>query len=170
MKRKSSIKRRGSARSALLLLLLTVVIGVVVGYFHEGRFFAVSAQKTPHPKSDEKVSPEAARQIEALTKEKKSRSKAQEKIEARLLHEIKKQRGEPLAEGVMTLSTGVKVDSEGYVEVEISANVSDKLINTLKKAGTEIIAVFPQYHSIVARMPIDSIEGMAARKARIPFK
>ena len=163
MKRKSSIKRRGSARSELLLLLLTVVIGVVVGYFHEGRFFAVSAQKTPRPKSDEKVSPEAARQIEALTKEKKSRSKAQEKIEARLLHEIKKQRGEPLAEGVMTLSTGVKVDSEGYVEVEISANVSDKLINTLKKAGTEIIAVFPQYHSIVARMPIDSIEGMAAR-------
>jgi hypothetical protein len=59
MKRKSSIKRNGSARSALLLLFLTVVIGVVVGYFHEGTFLRRNGSKVQTPKSDDKISPEA---------------------------------------------------------------------------------------------------------------
>src|SRR4030095_11551966 len=104
------------------------------------------------------------KQIEALIREKESRSATQQKIDSRLLYLIKMSRGEAIADDVPTLDTGLKGAEQGFIEGHISANVTKKLLAVLQKQmNAEIIASFPQYHNITARMPLAEIENLAAR-------
>lgn len=119
---------------------------------------AVSSTDT----DNKKVSPEAMRQIEALEEEKESRTPAQQKIDSRLLYTIKMERGESLARGVPSLDTGLKSDESGFIDVEISANVTKVLLDRLTAMKAEIISQFSEYHSITARVPIQEIESLAA--------
>lgn len=122
----------------------------------------VAAQSEKTIKADDnKINPAALQQIQALEDEKNSRTPAQQKIDSRLLYTIKMERGELLARGVPTLDTGLKADEKGFIDVEISANVSDELLARLNAVNAEIIAAFPQYHSITARLPIREIEPLA---------
>jgi hypothetical protein len=110
------------------------------------------------------ISPEAMKQIDALTKEKESRTDTEKKIDSRLLFKLKMARGQDIAEGVRTLDTGVLVDDKGFVEVDISAYVNKRLTAFLRQINAEIIASFPEYRSITARVPIAMIERLAARE------
>ena len=109
----------------------------------------------------DKISPEAMRQIEALEQEKESRTPAQQKIDSRLLYQVKMSRSEAIASGVQTLETDLKVDDSGFIAVDITANVTDKLMQKLKESNAVIIASLPQYRSITARLPIGEIESLA---------
>lgn len=130
---------------------------------------SVSAQadndKTPaarfSPKQVKGISSDVARQIEALQREKESRTSAQKKIDSQLLYKSKMHRGAPLAADVPTLETRVEVDQKGYVAVEISANVTKRLLSRLNDMKAEILGTFPDYHSISARIAISEVEGLA---------
>ena len=148
-------------------ILLCGLILQIVGGFSIGNFInptATAQTKKTIVASDDKVSPEAARQIQALEKEKESRTPEQQKIDSRLLYTIKMERGESVAKGVSELETGLKSDERGFIDVEISANVTAALLERLKTIEAEIIAEFPEYHSITARVPIQEIESLAAMR------
>jgi len=72
------------------------------------------------------------------------------------------ERKEMIADGIPTLETGLTADDKGYIEVEITANVTAKLMEELERTEAEIIASLPEYRSITARVPIATIESLAA--------
>src|SRR5438128_3659091 len=63
------------------------------------------------------ISPEALAQIEALLREKESRSSLQQKIDSQLVYELKMQAGQPIASGIETLETDIPYADDGHVIV-----------------------------------------------------
>ncbi|HQY68772.1 MAG TPA: hypothetical protein PLD38_15970, partial [Pyrinomonadaceae bacterium] len=113
-------------------------------------------------RGDDKELPEAViRQIEAMRAEKRTRTKAERKVDSNLLLEIKARRGERIAGLERMPQTGVSVSDDGYTDVEIRADVTDGLIAQLTSFNATIKAVVPQYRSVTARIPIDSIDVLS---------
>ncbi|MEP6904397.1 MAG: hypothetical protein ABJA66_21960, partial [Actinomycetota bacterium] len=156
---------------SLILSVCLVLIGFAVmtasgifPVFNSSKTMAASPKKssvTINAEDDGKISPQALQQIEALEQEKESRTPAQKKIDSRLLYQIKMQRNEAIASGVPTLDTDLKVDESGFIDIDLTANVSDRLMRHLKAINAVIIASFPQYRSVTARIPITEIESLA---------
>ena len=171
MKKKSS-PQPGGRRSAFLrqpfvLLVLTFAVALAIAgtnfnFNSSGRAIAASPQPTPPPKqtSDRGISQEALQQIAALNQEKESRTPAQKKIDSNVLYKIKQKRGE-IAAGLPNLDTGLSMDSDGLLTVDITANVSDKVISKLHQIHANIIGIYPQYRSIRASVPLEQIESLA---------
>ena len=114
---------------------------------------AVSAEQ------DQKISPEAARQIGELAREKRARTKAQKKIDTQLLYALKQKRGE--TRGVPVEPVDIKVDADGRTVVEITAKVSAKLVSKLGKAGAEVISKSAKYHTVRVIVALEKIEALA---------
>jgi len=57
-------------------------------------------------------------------------------------------RGEAIADGVATLRVELDKDEQGRVEVDITAKVTDELLNRIAGAGGKIINSFAQYEAI----------------------
>lgn len=155
-------------------LVLTSILLIATAAFPEILSNLASAQRLPisrlpvitrpfPQKGDEpEIGPEAAKQIEALMQEKDSRTPAQNKIDSQLLYKQKMLAGQPIAEGVTKLDTGVSIDNTGGTEVDIRANVDDELLVKLSELNAIIIDSAPQYRSIIVRMPLDQLETIAA--------
>jgi len=164
--RKSPLPRNSRFRASLVLLSALAV--VFAGWLYFGQTSGVSfaqdnAGKQDPTETKTPISQEALRQMAGLAKEKRSRTPTQKKIDSRLLYQLKMERRESIADGVETLDTGIAVDDNGFVDIDITANVSNELLAYLKKADAKIIASFPQYRSITARVPIISLEDLAAQ-------
>lgn len=144
----------------LLAAILVVASFAVVTFLalERGSSFSSSAQGKAG-----QLDPEAARQIALILDEKNRRTPAQQKIDSNLLYRYRMARNEPAVEGLADLQSSVATDAEGFVDVDIVADVSDELVSFLKKRGAEIVAVLPQYRSIVARVPIQTVEMIAGR-------
>lgn len=109
-----------------------------------------------------KVSPEIARQIEALDVEKESRTPAEQKIDSQLLYAAKMYRGEQIADGIAVLDVDVGLSGDGFVTVDISAPTDDDVLNAIKIGGGEILLVSKVYESIRARVSILQLEAIAS--------
>jgi len=59
--------------------------------------------------SRQEISDKVARQMDALIQQKLAWTPAQQKIDSQLIYENKKQRKQPIAEGVDTLETGIEI-------------------------------------------------------------
>lgn len=121
--------------------------------------FAANAQEN---KNNEKIKPEAIRQIQALIQEKQSRTSTQKKIDSQILYTIKMRRGEVIADGVPALETGLKIDDKGYIEIDITAKVTKNLLTELRRINAKIIVSLPKYRSVTASVPLSEIESLAA--------
>ena len=110
-----------------------------------------------------KISESALRQIEALMAEKAARSPSQNKVDSQLLYARKLSRHEPIAEGLDTLRVELERDPADRVWVDIKADVSDELLADIRQRGGNILNSFAQYQAIRAAVPLDEIEGLAAR-------
>ena len=108
---------------------------------------------------DQKISPEAARQIGELAREKRARTAAQKKIDTQLLYALKQKRGETV--GVPVEPVDIKLDADGCTLVEISAKVSTRLVSKLSKAGAEVISKSAKYHTVRVRVALEKIEALA---------
>ena len=62
-------------------------------------------------------------------------------------------RGEPVAQGVPTLRTGLNIDQAGTVLVDIRADVSDVLLQRIADVGGTVINRVDAYRSVRARVP-----------------
>src|SRR5215475_300692 len=108
------------------------------------------------------ISPQALAQIEALLREKQSRTGAQRKIDSQLIYEIKMWRGEPIADGVPTIATDLPYNDEGKVILDLKATVSDTLLKQLSAYGAEIVNSSPKQNGIRIQVNVEQIEAIAA--------
>lgn len=107
----------------------------------------------------EVTSPEI-RDIEAS---KESRSPAQQKISSHLLDAIGQQANGQLPDNV----PGVRINRNTPIKkgalIDIDAQVSDGLLQTIKSAGGTIVNFHQEEHAVRAYIPLDKIEGVAGR-------
>src|SRR5262249_23156722 len=107
------------------------------------------------------ISPQALAQIEALLREKGSRTGAQQKMDSQLIYELRMQRGGLIAEGVQTLVTDLPYDG-GELVLDLKATVSDALLDQLKAYGANIVDPVPEQNSVRIKAPLDKVEAIAA--------
>jgi len=110
----------------------------------------------------ELMSENVARQINSLIQEKESRSQTQRKIDSQLLYAAKQNRGDKITNDVTTLEVNVEADENGFVPVDIKANVTRDLLKLIVKLGGEIIFSSSQFNSVTARVPMQTLEQIAA--------
>ncbi len=108
------------------------------------------------------LSPSALQQIQAILEDKKTRTPAQRKVNSNLLYEARQMRGLPIAAGVPTLQTGIEVGPQGEVVVDITATVTNSVLDTIEKLGGRVIEYFYNYRSIRAEVPLLAVESLAA--------
>ena len=111
---------------------------------------------------DPGISAEALAQIEALIREKESRSEPERKMDSQLIYEAKMDRGEVIADGIRRLDTDVQYTYDGRPVVDITANVSDSLLAQLSDNGAEILETVTDRNSVRAAVPVENLEAIAA--------
>jgi hypothetical protein len=104
----------------------------------------------------------AVQQIEALMAEKANRTPAQRKIASQLLHEARVHRGETMADGISTQRANARVGTDGLVEVDIRTGVSAAVQQQIAQIGGTVVSDVPSHEAIRARVPVNSIEAIAA--------
>jgi len=104
----------------------------------------------------------AAQQIQALEQEKDSRTPAQQKIDSNVLYTIRMLQGKPAAPGIPYLYTGVDLDENNNIVVDIVAHVTDQLLQQLKAAGAQVLYSNSDLRSIRAVIPPGQMENIAA--------
>ena len=111
--------------------------------------------------SSAQVKQETLRQIEALIKEKNSRSLTEQKIESRLLQAVREKAGQQMAKGLKLDPADVKADKDGSLDVDIRANVTDELLVRIEKLGGKIIFPSAEYHTIRATINLSMVKVIA---------
>ena len=104
----------------------------------------------------------AAAQMRALQQEKESRTPAQQKIDSNVLYTERMLQGQSAAPGVPYLETGIVLDANDNIIVDMVANVSDALLGQLSAVGASILYTNPAMRSIRAVIAPGKIEGIAA--------
>ncbi|MBU6401455.1 MAG: S8 family serine peptidase [Verrucomicrobia bacterium] len=117
----------------------------------------------PAPPAPGQISPIALKLIGALEDEKKHRTPAQLKMDSQLVYADQMRRGAPIADGVPTQRVRLDQDAQGRVLVDITARVSPTLLAHIESAGGDVINNYPQYDAIRARVPLATLEPLAAR-------
>src|SRR5262249_53984299 len=114
----------------------------------------------------------AQQQIEALLKEKQSRTQAQRKISSQLLGAMRAERGQsmtpdgvaPMLQSAMSIANSAKSASKngvvGRAEVIINAKVSKQLVMEIEKRDGDVINTTEG--TIRALVPLDQLEPMAS--------
>jgi len=110
----------------------------------------------------QKIPDSALRQIKSLMDEKASRTPVQKKINSQILYKYKMQKGKRITQEVDSLQTGIEIDSNGRIKVDIVADVTQKLLNSLKKLDCEILYSSEKTKNIVANIPLDKVEQVAS--------
>jgi Subtilase family len=154
--RPSKSPRKPRSRRTQVLLALCAVALIACASLFSVRLGASAA-----PQNND-ISAEALAQIDALIREKESRSQTERKIDSQLIYELRMDRGQAIANGIRFLETDVHVTDTGRAELDITANVSDVLLDQLRSNGVEIVSSVPEENSIRARVPLDNLEAIAA--------
>jgi subtilisin-like proprotein convertase family protein len=120
------------------------------------------AAAKPGPVAVERLGDNARQQIIALAADKATRTPAQRKISSRLLYSAKARRGMRLAGNVSALRSAIPADKDGRVDVEIAGRSIKAIAEGIEKAGGKILFGSDKSSSVRARVPIDSLEDLAA--------
>jgi len=107
------------------------------------------------------ISPEAQVQIQSLLDEKNSRTPAQQKIDSQLLYAAKMRRGEAITSSVAVVEVNVGADDNGIVTVDISADVTAKLLSRLTEMGVDVLSTSVEYHTLRAQVSLGQLEAIA---------
>ncbi len=107
--------------------------------------------------------PQLVQQFEALAALKAGRTPAQQKIDSNLLLEGDRRQGLADVDALATINSGVNVDADGTVLVDIDAQMTPALLVAIAAAGGVVDSSYAQYDAVRARMPIGQIEAIAAR-------
>jgi hypothetical protein len=107
------------------------------------------------------MSERARNQIQALMREKATRSPGRRKMDSQLIFSMKMQRGERIAEGVDTLLVEIPRTTAGAAIVDITANVGPELLQRLRQAGARILGAYPESHSVRAEIDLNALDAIA---------
>ena len=108
------------------------------------------------------VSQMAAQQMRALQVEKALRTYAQQKIDSNILFTIRMLSGQQAAPGIPSLDTGVDLDRNDNIVVDMVAHVTDGLLHQLSVAGAKILYTNRELRGIRAIIPPSQIEWIAS--------
>ncbi|HSY65046.1 MAG TPA: S8 family serine peptidase [Terriglobales bacterium] len=120
------------------------------------------AETSNQETSSNGISATAVQQILALQQEKASRTAPQQKVDSNILFTIRMMAGQPVAPGVPSLYTGVDLDADNRIVVDIVANVTDALLAQLTAANAQVLYTNQALRSIRASIPPQQIEAIAA--------
>ena len=160
--------------SRILLLFVLLANSLLFGQNPAGtdlqfhKFQPNVAPEKPGPAAaNQEISPygmsfNAAQQMLALQQEKATRTPAQQKIDSNVLYTIRMLTGRPAAPGVPYLYTGVDLDRNNNIVVDIVAHVTDQLLDQLAAAGAQVMYTNRALRSIRASLPPLQIESIAA--------
>jgi hypothetical protein len=109
------------------------------------------------------LDPGLAAELRALAAEKAARTPAQRKLSSSLLYEARLRRGLEAAPGVAALRTGVEVEGDGRVRVDLDAEVTPALVAAIESRGGTGIEAVPGRDALRARLPLAALEALAAR-------
>lgn len=121
-----------------------------------------TAQTSSQENSSRGISASALQQILALQQDKASRTPTQQKVDSNVLYTIRMMAGQPAAPGIPSLYTGIDLDANNRVVVDIVANVTDSLLAQLTAANAQVLYTNPALRSIRASIPPQQIESIAA--------
>ena len=103
-----------------------------------------------------------AKQIVLFQQEKAARTPVQQKIDSNILFTVRMMRGQAPVPGVPVLYTGVDLDANDNVAVDMVATVTDDLLSRLNSAGAQVLQANGKLHSIRAIIPPGQIENIAS--------
>jgi hypothetical protein len=90
--------------------------------------------------------------------EKTTRSPAQQKVDSQLLKAARLKR-----QGLVpTQIDGLQRDSTGRAAVDISGEVTNVLLDTIRREGGEVINSYPQFKAVRAYLTLESLENIAS--------
>ncbi len=110
-------------------------------------------------REDQKIGPEAARQIGEIAAAKRARTPAQKKIDTQLLYALMRKRGE--TRGVPHAPVELDLDGRGRALIDISAVVTPRLVSKVAKLGAEVVSISERYHTVRARLALERLEAVA---------
>ena len=102
-------------------------------------------------------------QLRAIMQEKATRTPAQKKISTHLLMPIRRAHGDPVMQAVPQFRSIVVLAENGTTQVRIKGTVTDDLLQAIEALGGTVLASFPQYGVIDARLPLMALETLAER-------
>src|SRR5438093_3401320 len=144
-------------------LYSTLACAIAVGTVSSSSRLHANAGQEPQAQARAAdIAPEALAQIEALIREKDTRSPAHRKIDSQLLYELKMKTGRPIATGVDALETDVPYAVDGHVVVDVKADVTNALMARLTAQGIEVLWSDPVSRTLRIHISIDQVEAVAA--------
>lgn len=90
-----------------------------------------------------------------------ARTLAQQKIDDRVMTEVRRRRGDTAMRGVKNGANGVRVDRHGRAFVDVHAPVSDPLQKKITALGGRVVSASANYQTIEVWMPLLTIERLA---------
>ncbi|HEX9186324.1 MAG TPA: neuroendocrine convertase 1, partial [Vicinamibacteria bacterium] len=117
--------------------------------------------------AQDRLAPQALRQMQALLAEKASRTPVQRRIDSQLLAAHRVRRGLPVARGITTLPgltewMSLKLLPGDVVRVDIRATVTAALLEDLRRQGATVESAYPEYDAIRAGISLARVERIAA--------
>ncbi len=116
------------------------------------------------PSLAQELGERARQQILAVLMEKASRTPAQRKLATSLLYASRESRGHVMVQGLAPqrrTAARARVDRDGMVTVRIRADVTDELLRTVAAVGGRVLAAFPDFGAVKARVPVSQLEAIA---------
>ncbi len=154
--------RSGRPSGSRSVLFLGAALVVALASASSGS--RVAARAPQQPPDVNGIAPEGLAQIEALLREKATRSPAEQKIDSQLLYARRMQQGLPVAPGVQTLEVELPYAADGHVIVDVKtngANVTTELMAQLGGLTGELMKTSPG--DLRLHVDLDQIEAIAAR-------
>jgi len=142
--------RKLSLALTLAVLVLTISSGAHI------------AAQQPADQVATGIASEALAQIDALVREKASRTGAQQKIDSQLLYQLKMESGQAIADSVGVLETDLQYAGDGHVVVDITATPGSNLVPRLNGLGLDVEAMAADGSSLRAHVNVADLETIAA--------
>ena len=121
------------------------------------------------PAVGQELGEQAQRQIQAIYADKAAWTPAQRKLETSLLYASRESQGQAMVQGLdqglallRRVVSRAGVDGDGMVVVDIRADVTDELLQTIAAVGGRVASAFPAFDAVRARVPIRRVEALAA--------
>jgi Subtilase family len=154
-------KQLNRRRITRWLLTSTLIIFSGAGLSLAGWLFSNGVPGAGAAARQSGISSGALAQIEALLREKETRTGAQQKMDSQLIYELKMRRGAMIAKGIRTLETDLSYNDQDKVILDLKAKVSDTLLNRLKTYGADVVNSVPEHNSVRVQVAMDQIEAIA---------
>ena len=156
----TAARRITSAGASLLGVALTVALGASSPASRVGE--GEGARPSGQEQAANGITQEAMAQIEALIREKETRSPAERKIDSQLLYALRMQRGLPVAPGVQTLEVDVPRAADGHVIVDVAGHVTTALMAQLDGLTSEdVVKTSPA--AVQMHVDLEQVEQIAAQ-------